>query len=264
MGAINVWQGATDAYDLAGNWSLIVPVNTNEVRIPGTSGQEIQTGLNQTAVDLASFIVEPPYAQAIGGPGNPLITSAGLVKFFGSGDFYYQDGNGTTDVMLINSGSMANTIQLGGDTITDCTLLRGTITFPATLTTMTTLRIGHVTNRESDVNLTIVAGGTALTTVYQAGGIVANGVAATTWDMAAGTTTHSGSVSITTLIQRGGYMHYTSTGTITTAWVYGGATLDLTGGRKTVTTLYRFPGSTVIMDNDLVSVGTDNDWSGGN
>lgn len=259
----NDWQGTTDAWDLAGNWTIIVPVTGEDVRIPGESGQAIQTGLSQAAVDLNSLIVDAPYAQAIGGVGNELTISADLVKFFGSGNFYYKDGNGTTDVMLIHSGAMTNTIQVGGDTITDCTLLRGSVTIAGDLGTMTTLRIGHVTNRESDVDLTVTAGAGALTTVEQGGGVVSCALAATTWNMAAGTTTYSGSIALTTLVQKGGYMHYTSTGAITTAWVYGGATLDLMGGRKTVTNLYRLPGSRVIMDNDLVTVTNDYNWSGG-
>jgi hypothetical protein len=219
--------------------------------------------MNQTAVDLDLLLVEPGYSQNIGADGNELTISTDVLKFFGSGNFYYADGDTTTDLALINSGSMSNSIELGGDTITDCTILRGTVTLAGTIGTMTTLRVGYVTNRESDVKLTIASGATAYTTVYQVGGIVTCASAATTWDQSAGTSTFSGSVAMTTLHLRGGRMHYTSTGTLTTAWVYGGAVLDLSGGQKTVSTLYILPGGKAIYDESLVTVSDLNDWSGG-
>jgi hypothetical protein len=128
---------------------------------------------------------------------------------------------------------------------------------------MATLRVGHVTNRESDAIVTIAAGATAYTAVHQAGGIVTCGSVTTTWNQNAGVSTYHGAIAMTTLQLKGGRMNYTSTGTLTTAWVYGGAVLDLTGGAKTVTTLYILPGGKAIYDESLVTVTNLNDWSGG-
>ncbi len=238
-------------------------------KLVGRAGTGVQRYRNHSRklgaghCDLDALLVEPGYASNIGSSGSELNISADLVKFFGSGDFYYLDGAGTTDVVLIKSGSMSNTIELGGDTITTCTILRGTVTLAGTIGTMATLRVGHVTNRESDAIVTIAAGATAYTAVHQAGGSVTCGSVTTTWNQNAGVSTYHGAIAMTTLQLKGGRMNYTSTGTLTTAWVYGGAVLDLTGGAKTVTTLYILPGGKAIYDESLVTVTNLNDWSGG-
>lgn len=261
--ATRTWQGADTDWSTPGNWSAATePVSNDIAIIPASSAQAI-AGSDESAVDLDALLVEAGYLANIGSSGSELNISADLVKFFGSGNFYYLDGAGITDLVLINSGSMSNAIELGGDTITACTILRGTVTLAGTIGTMANLRIGHVTNRESDVILTIAAGATAYTVVDQAGGVVTCGSVATTWNQSAGTSTYHGAIAMTTLNLKGGRMSYTSTGTLTTAWVYGGAVLDLTGGAKTVTDLYLLPGSEAIYDSSLVTVTTLHDWRGG-
>jgi predicted lipoprotein with Yx(FWY)xxD motif len=265
MADTRVWTGGTDTdWSTPANWTAPTePITGDTAIIPATTTRDI-AGSDESAVDLAAWLIEAGYLGNIGSSGSELNISASLIKFFGSGDFYFLDGAGTTDSVLINSGSMTNSIELGGDTITDCTILRGTVTLAGTIGTMANLRIGHVTNRESDVVLTIAAGATAYTAVDQAGGTVTCGSAATTWNQTAGTSTFHGAIAMTTLNLKAGSMHYTSTGTLTTAWVYGGAVLDLTGGTKTVTDLYLLPGSEAIYDSDLVTITTLHDWRGGN
>lgn len=265
MADTRVWTGGTDTdWSTAANWTAPTePVNGDTAIIAAATARSI-AGSDESAVDLAAILVEAGYMGDIGAPGTPLYISADLVKFFGSGNFYYKDGAGTTDLVLINSGSMANAIELAGDTITSCVILRGTVTLAGDITTMANLRIGYVTNRESDVILTIAATATAYTVVDQAGGVVTCGSAATTWNQTAGQTTYHGAIAMTTLNLKGGRMNYTSTGTLGTAWVYGGAVLDLTGGAKTVTDLYLLPDSEAIYDADIVTVTNLHDWRGGN
>ncbi|MHC4867722.1 MAG: hypothetical protein ACYTEX_26930, partial [Planctomycetota bacterium] len=83
--AINNWQGTTDDWGTAGNWSDGVPNLSDQVYIPRSSSQGIQSSMNQTAVDLDLLLVEPGYSQNIGADGNELTISTDVLKFFGSG-----------------------------------------------------------------------------------------------------------------------------------------------------------------------------------
>lgn len=61
------WEGGTDGdYETAANWSGIVPVSTDSVRIAKTASQAIDTNLDQSAVDLKDFLVEKDCEVEIG------------------------------------------------------------------------------------------------------------------------------------------------------------------------------------------------------
>jgi len=61
------WIGTTDGdYETATNWSGIVPITTDYVRIVQTATQAIDTNLDQSAVDLRDFVVEKDCPVVIG------------------------------------------------------------------------------------------------------------------------------------------------------------------------------------------------------
>jgi hypothetical protein len=137
------WIARTPSSWVAGSFDTGLLPGSNEVVIFDGSGQgSVVGGLNQTAIDLDRLELLSAYGGSIGVPGNPLIISADEVIHQGSGTLCYQDGGGTTDLMIVDSPNAVNAAYLGGNTITRARILNGYLEFVSGIGTVTHLELG--------------------------------------------------------------------------------------------------------------------------
>lgn len=238
---------STTDYGTAGNWSPSgVPVTGDVVRIPpGTAA--ITAGLNQSAVVLDGFYVEPGYSAAIGTiSANLQVTvDTGLpFVFAGQGQAYIDIGSSAISPIINNTSTVAAGLGFGlyliGSAIATLTVNRGSVGLAArggNTSTAATVNSDFISNQAGDVTLYLGAGCT-LTTVNQTGGTLTVNSAATTITTLAGTLFVAGTGAVTTLTNNGATCYPTSTGTITTCNANSGIT-DFTRSQvaRTVTTL---------------------------
>lgn len=257
-------------YGGAANWSLdAVPVATNDVRIVRGTGtaKAILYGLDQSGVAIDEFRVVEDFNADIGkfqfGQPFYLQIDPDSFEYYGRSSLAMIDiGSANISPYIEVNGSPASgqkALYLKGSNIATLEVVKGTVgvaVLPGETATVATLLCSYVSTQASDVNLE-VGSGVTLTTLTQSGGTCVMHCAATTVTNAAGTTfTSEGSGTIGTL-NAYGTCNLNSTGTITTLNAYG--TVDFTGERsaKTVSTLNRFPGSTIIRHSNI-TITTDN------
>ena len=140
----------------------LLPASTEIVRFDGTAQGDVIGGLDQSAVDLALLQINRTYRGRIGAPGNPLIVSSDLVLASGSGQLNYRDGNGTTDVFIVDSDNLVDAVHLGGTSITRIRVLKGRVDIDADFGGANTLEIGYRNMPDVDANVVANDGLTAL------------------------------------------------------------------------------------------------------
>lgn len=244
--ADKTWIGTTGDYSAAANWSPAnAPVNADNVRIPVGSGT-ITSGLDQSAVTLGDFIVEPGYSAAIASASANLKIVCTRFIYHGTG-LAYIDIQGSTIAPQIHATASAQTGKRGlyliGSAMTTLNVMSGSVgvaqRFGETSTVATVRCVGS--------NASVWCGaGTSLTTFYQDAGNSVIRCAATTVTCHGGTITTQESGAITTLDMDAGTVKPQSTGTITTVTCDGGE-LDFTGSSaaRTVTNLRLNPPGTL-------------------
>lgn len=160
-------------------------------------------------------------------------------------------GAGTTGLqnLIITNGS---SIYLDGD-LTTPQFLKGVITLAATTVIYTSCYVGYVTSAGTDCTLVIPAGATLPATVEMRGGIVTNANAVTTYNLYAGTLTHSAGA-ITTLNNYGATVYWNG-GNITTLNNYSGSidASDSITPRRIGTIVNRQAGS-INLDNGVNNI----------
>lgn len=259
MGVIDSWIGTTTNWGTSGNWSnASVPANTDIVLINAVSSQSnIDTGLAQSAVTLASYNQNMSYAGLIGaaqtgGTSTQYLAIGATVFNFGTPSVTGQ-GNGSrrTNVTAANSGAIINVLNTGttandvGATplllITTAAVMNvsggntGVALYPGETSTIATLNMIVGATAPS----VLLGGGCTLTTGNVVGGTLNNGssAASTVVVRYQGALLHTGSGGYTSLtISDGRTVTYNGTGTITTL-VFGGpsCTLDFSQGTGAVT-----------------------------
>lgn len=132
---------------------------------------DVVAGLNQTTVDLDLLDVQEGYDGYIGADGNPLIISANTVLYRGQGSMTYQDGNGTTDLMIVDSSNLQDAVQLTGSTITRLRVRRGKATVLASFTgTFTDVEMASRLGGRGAVVEVAAGANLAITNLYLSGG----------------------------------------------------------------------------------------------
>ncbi len=281
--AENIWGGvAPGTWSTTTNWSLgTVPVDGEEVKFPPENSQSV-LGSNQTNVKLGLLHIHEGSLVNIASLGSRLQIDADLVYHQGTGSLYLKssyDESGEpaeyTDHVVIDSPNMNNAAYLDGERIERITCLRGKTELAPTLGSVSVpavLEVGTEDGRSSHGTIVVInendSDSTAImvTTAHiQSGTVKSTGRIGTVYQ--SGGLYYQGTEQCDTLYLKGGLCVYnagTTLGTITTAYVYPGAVLDLGQNNiaKTITTIYRYRGSTVIMDPRLVTIGTDNDFGG--
>jgi len=246
-----------NCWNVGTNWSLgTVPSSTDNVRIED-SDVDILYGLDLSNAPLTIDIRK----SFTGDIGLPRTNSNGYVEYRTTGltlsstgnattvDIGKGQGDGSARVKLdlgsgVTSGTQAVTVhgtaatRATGDDDVPCVLIKGSTAgvlninkgdvgvalYGGETAVLPTIRIGYVSNKESDSK--VIAGpGATLTTVMKTGGqLEINGNVTTLTQRAGKTTVNAGTVGTSHLT--GGTLFHNSTGAPTTINVNGGATLD--------------------------------------
>lgn len=255
--ATKTWIGTDGNYAANANWSPTnVPTSGDHVRIPAGSGS-ITSGLNQSAVDIGDFIVEPGYTGTIGTASAYLQIDPDRFEYSGNSNSasYIDIGSAAIPLQVYKTGPAAEgyrALYLKGSGITVLNVASGSVGIAARsgeTSTVTTLR-----TISSSASVSVGAG-CSLTNHQQLDGNVELHCAATTVSVYDGTLRTVEVGAITTLNVRGGEVFPESTGTITTLNAYAGST-DFTGSgaARTVTTLNLKLGGKVAYDPAVLTI----------
>lgn len=264
------WTNGSADNDLntAGNWAGGAPgANDRAYFIAdynGVAGPTVDMA-SLTAIDLDLLLVGEGYTRTIGGSGSELDISADLAWYRGAaGKLWLKEGGGTTDLVLVDSTAADplnhDCVALTGATFTQVDLLRGYLTL-LTGVTVTTLNVGKFNSPSSEAKCVINAGTITVTNFKQYSGLTTNNQALTTVDIFGGIFSQALGVD-TTVNVYGGRANLNTAGTYTNVRAYPGSIVDFSqsGGRKIVTNMYEYPGSTIIgrellkVTNNLISV----------
>ena len=276
------WDGTLDDgdYGQAANWrETAVPVATDEVFIEGS--KSIVTGLDQTAVNIGDFVVQPDFTGNIGSPSGYLqldLQNSDLL-YRGQGKAYIDCGdnaNDTPDKVTVNTSSATGALYVKlevANPLAEMYNLRGTTYLEAGNVTIAYL--SYISNLKGDATLVFNDG--TLTALRQIGGYFAQNPR-TTSEPGAGTPDtvahymHGG----TALIQDGDYQACemfggsivysvsVADGVLDTLTVWGGL-FDATKDErdKTITTAKQYgigrivTGDHVTLTNDIYTLGTE-------
>ena len=246
IGTDGVLSTTTNHRNMADGTTGTLPAVNDRLRIRKGVGTNITSAAGtQTAIDLDLLYYEDGATQNVGAAGAPLIYSADLVNLFGSGTFYFKDGDVTTDLVVCRG---PGTFHLDGTSITEIRCYQGNITMAATLAAVTTLTVEHYLSA-GDVNLSILDGcGTITTARVEAGRTTCNAVV-TTLDLMGGTWIQETQEIVTARVGKGGTLIYNSpasTGTATRIDVWGTLYLNISDNVRTITTLHVHRGGKVI------------------
>lgn len=255
MPDITYWTGAaSERADLTGNWTNGVPVAADDYGIFDRGSVNVDPSLGDIAA-FGKMIIRPGYQGKIGASGNKMTTSITEVIHEGTAELWLDDAAGTTADVYIRCASSNVVIQLGGDTMTNITLLRGNVTLDGTLGVCALLQIGYVSSLMTDVKCSIVNNGNAVTLCRQWGGTVTTNKTITALDMRDGS--HKVPVNtsgvLTTVRQSGGRIENFGVGTIGELHV-GPGTFDLGVQAKTITKSRLYPRGMLL--NRLLDVHT--------
>jgi hypothetical protein len=229
----------------AANWDInTLPADTDTVVIEN-SDQDILYGLSQTSIDLAVCTINPSYT---GNIGLPKRNANGYAEYRTD---YLKLGTATTLTVKggkrvkINVGANACScvvngtgtspeqgvpafLFLGTSASNTMTVLKGSVgvAFYAGETSDLTggLRLGSISNKESDANV-YCGSGVTLVTVTKDGGVLETNSNVTTLINNAGETKHMAGT-MTNLTGTGGIVRYNSTGALGTPILSGNCLLD--------------------------------------
>ena len=253
--ANKLWVGT----DTAGDWS--VAANWSPAGVPGAadaviltdSSQDVDAGLDQSAIVLASLTIDQSYTGDIGTSAAYLQIDTAILNIgqhYGAGS---PSGSGRIKIDLDDTACVATIYNSGTSTdnkpaillianqaTTTIEVRKGSVGIaylPFETTTIATIKTNYLTQKNTDADVHIGSGVT-LTTLSMAGGTVDLLCAATTVTAEDGILTIGGSGAITTVNASGATIYANSTGTITTMNITGG-TVDFRRSQvaKTVTTL---------------------------
>lgn len=260
----NVYWKATTAgsWATAANWSGgSVPVNGDNVRIPAGTAS-INAGLDQSAVTLANFLVDPGYTGAIGtslasGTLAYLQIACTRFEFAGTGASYINLGASNIPIQIFETQipeSGQSGLYLLGTNFTVVDIEGGYVGLARIHGSVSTVATVRVKGAAANV---VLGSGCTLTTVENYAGDLELRAACTTLSHFKGTTRTMEVGAITTVNVWGGRLLPESTGTITTANLYGGTT-DFTGSgeARTVTTMKQNLGSTLVYDPNVLTITT--------
>ncbi len=230
-----------------------LPVNGDDLYIVNTSQGLLYNLSALSGVTLNSCTLDSSFTGTIGLPQNnpngyveyrPTYLQVGVTTFTintgtggGSGRIKVNFGSVQVNATIASAGSASATDQgtpavilLGTNASNVLTVNQGTVgsaIYPGETSQWATVNLGHLTSSRTDSQVTLGTGCT-LGTVHQNGGSLTVNSNVTTVTQNDGTLTVLGAAAVTTLSLLGGRCYYQSTGTVTTASVDDGATLDFT------------------------------------
>jgi hypothetical protein len=245
-----------NAYATPQNWSTgNIPVANDNVLLQGSN--DILYDLYQSAIELDDFIVDN-YSGAIGSASAPLQIDMGnsdTFKFGGTGLAWIDVTSAAISPIIMDTATVSSGagLHLKGSAIATIDFRKGSMALFGT-STVTTIIQSYISSPSTDAILTIPIG-TTLTTLNKTGGEATLNVAATTITNTAGILWTYGSGAITTVNVHGGSVYPCSSGTITTLNLRGGTTdFNTCGTARTVTTVNQYGGSTLAVDDSVVTL----------
>lgn len=269
-------------WDTAANWSgASVPVNSDDAVIE-SNDFDILYGLDQNAVDLTSLTIKQSFT---GNVGLALVNTSGDANYYEYRDRYLKigfttlnfgqgdgagcplaniNGDGTLyTANIYNTGESEDTnrpalLLLGTNTSNVINVNKGSVGLAyeaGTAIGAATVNVGYRDNAAGDSTVKIGSGATPLTAVNIRGGVVEINANSVTITMTDGELSLMGTMTVTTLNIDGGVVYQRSSGTITTANVGDGGTLDFRRDMRsrTVTTINVFSGATLLDPNQSVT-----------
>ncbi len=274
--ALTTLQGSDWTDD--NHWTGIGPADGDSAYISAGLGEDID-GFTENNVDCALIRIPEGYRFSMGASGDFCEIAAAKLEHYGQGPLFFsglslsdEDIN-DTEIACANSGVLTQLTSEAGNPadFLRIFLRRGRVEILSALAFENSS--GHVivgkVDTDSDVDLTIAAGADTLPRLDQDSGVCRSDRTITAASVGGQATLIQGTAAIATLdvcagataiLNHGGDA---ATATIaTTVRVHAGATLDLTQNNKlkTITTLFMFPGSTVIYDGGLHVFTTSYDW----
>lgn len=260
--ANKTWVGGDSGnegdYSVAANWSPSgVPTTGDNVRIPAGNSQDIDAGLNQSAVAIGDFIVENGYTGKIGTSSANLQIDPDYFRFNGAsaGVCYIDLGSAAISVDIVDTSAGATGLYglfLIGTGIDNLSIQSGEVGLAP--------RIGEAATVADVVvlggNLYIGEGCTITNVSISDGSILCWEAVSSTVNVYGGTFTIGYTATIATLNVFGGTCVIQTTGTITTLNLYGGIVQCANNGlNKTITTLTLYNGD-ITFDPDFTSFST--------
>lgn len=248
-----VASGVNGNYGTAANWSPSgVPIAGDNVRIPVGSGN-ISSGLDQSAVAIADFIVELGYAGSIGSVTEYLKIDPDRFDFSGNGVAYINLGSAAIAPSVYNTatpGTGLRGLYLLGSALTVLNAVKGSIGVASRIgetSTVATIRCLGAS--------VYVGSGVTLTTFYQTAGDSEVHCACTTITCYGGKLKTAELGAITTITVEGGEVKSESSGTVTNVNANGG-TVDALGSgiARTWTNLKQNPRSTVKYSPSVLTI----------
>ena len=266
------WIATTPSSWVAGSFDTnLLPASNEIVRFDGSAQGDCIGGLNQTAVDLDLLEVHPSYYGRIGVEGNPLIISADEVILQGRGTTHYQDGDGTTDLMIVDSDNLQQAVKLYSGTFTRVRLLKGrTVLGPLFSTVITDLEVGSRGQPDTDVRLDGLRSSLSTFTRFRMNAGYVTGIAGISsvgsgqYAMVSGGTWRCGGLFGNPLLLSGGLVIWDSLVSSAGATLLQvdpvhimGGTLDARlGGPKQIDDLYLWPEAQFLYNDDTMTVAT--------
>lgn len=271
--AIKRWtDGSADGdWSTAGNWSPSgAPANGDDVYIESSS-RDINAGLSQSAVALASLNISMGFTGTLGTSTAALeigatsarlgYQNAGSGAQAGSNRLHIDLGSTTASTVVIEGSASSsedsglNPVRIKADNASTVIVVRGgqvsIADFPAETTTVSAITfVGGSGNIGQPNNNTAVT----LTTLTVVGGSARTFSMPTTANVEGGTLVTEGGGAITTVNVRGGAFVSNSTGTITTLNADGGYTdLSQSSQARTITTANMKSGARLRFDPDVMT-----------
>ena len=258
-----IWQSQDGDWSNTESWSTgTVPagVGVDAAIFTGASQHPVVSGLDNDGVALTMLRIQPEYRGDIGNEQNPLKLISTKVVHKGGGTLWYEDGAGTTALMIIDTPAGHPGVVFMGGVITRVQIVRGMMICGSAAGLITWLGMStdaavlHTRRGSGGIaGLHMAAGRASIASdvvMFMRGGhatIPNDAPSIATWMQLGGTTIDfSQGATLTLLMLLGGIFDTTKrvqgTRTITNARVWPGADFRYVEDRITITNLHDMTG----------------------
>lgn len=275
MAKTTSWAGGISGdWGVAANWTNGVPAAGDTVIFPSTATRDVTAGLAQGAIDLLLLRVVNGCPVNIGLPGSPLVIAAEKVVHRGSGTFYFQTSqNLLGDEVIVNSPNLTGAMYLSAidaaRKLFRVLCVRGRLVIEASLDELSTLMTSYneqygFQKADVDCRMTNAAG---IGGIHHVAGRMKTYVDSASSNHQYGGYWETGAGLHRSLTLSGGIYRYTvpsSVGAMASLSLIGG-TFDAQGNHveQQVSSVYEWPGGQFLYDDDLMTVNTWKDMTGG-
>ena len=257
------WKTTADGnWGTAGNWEEgAAPVNGDDVYFLAGS-VSVTAGLDQNTVALTSLRIGPGYTGSIGTSSADMRVDATTFDFAGGGTSYYFAGAYAN--VIVKGGTGTNMLHFGKTTAADVDIDSLKIVGPEVRGTVTvnnsTVLDAVVMQSCPSAALTIGSSVTSFDSIDMDNGVVSCASACAAFNVDGGALTHTTGAVTTITMEGNGTIFYNSSGTITTANVYGGTLSFINNATSAViiTAGSVYPGGIIDLRSALRNVTTTN------